>query len=139
MLSALFLSCAKQAGSGGHLPTHSCLRCWGCWGLGLYQAAPSVCPGLFALGGKGVKAGQLRGCRVGPSWESEVCRHRVIMPHRGEIKQSLPCLQGVLMAGDCDSVASGDVVCNPAGQGHSQAVLGTLGSPRFHPIPRGGS
>lgn len=31
------------------------------------------------------------------------------------------------MAVGCDSVAFGDIVCNPAGQGHSQAVLGTLG------------
>lgn len=31
------------------------------------------------------------------------------------------------MAIDSDNVAFGDIVCNPAGQDRSQAVLGTLG------------
>lgn len=31
------------------------------------------------------------------------------------------------MAVGCASMAFGDIVCNPAGRGHSQAVLGTLG------------
>lgn len=44
---------------------------------------PSVCPPLFAL------RGEEGSCEVGPSWVSQVCRHRVTMSHQEKTKLSL--------------------------------------------------
>lgn len=97
MLSTLFLSSAKQAGSA-RSPSHTHLpgaQALGLGQLGLYQAAPGLLsqelpPSAPLCLHYVVKRGKTRGsCEVGPSWVSQVCRHRVTMSHQEKTKLSL--------------------------------------------------